>query len=127
MNLTKDYFKASNMTFRYGLTPIQLSVYCYLVSCAGSADYCFPSVKTIALYCNCSESSARKAVRRLDELGLIRCEAQTARTVTARWSRRATATTSCRRPGTSTTASPSMRNCRDAGLGLFTRTKEKAG
>ena len=76
MKLTRDYFKASNMTFRYGLTPIQLSVYCYLVSCAGSADDCFPSVKTIALYCNCSESSARKAVRRLDELGLIRCEAQ---------------------------------------------------
>ena len=76
MNLTRDYFKASNLTFRYGLTPIQLSVYCYLVSCAGSADYCFPSVKTIAQSCNCSESSARKAVRRLDELGLIRCEAQ---------------------------------------------------
>lgn len=55
-----------------GLKPIPFVVYCYLVSCAGSRGSCFPTVRTIAQKCHCSESAAREAVRQLTELGLIR-------------------------------------------------------
>ena len=71
MKLTRNFFQASNRLFHYHLTPIQFTVYCYLISCAGSKGYCYPVVKTIAQRCNCSESSVRAATRRLEKLGLL--------------------------------------------------------
>lgn len=71
-SLTEKYFKMSNDIFRYGLSPIQLAVYSFLVSLAGSKEKCWPSMKTIAAYCNCSETSARNAVGILQEKKLIR-------------------------------------------------------
>lgn len=71
MKLTRDFFQASNRLFRCGLTPIQFTVYCYLISCAGSKGYCYPAVKTIAQHCGCSESSVRAAAKRLEKLGLL--------------------------------------------------------
>ena len=65
------YFKLSNAIFCYHLTPIQLSVYSYLVSCAGQKEKCWPSMKTIAVNCSCSENAARTAMTKLVELGFI--------------------------------------------------------
>ena len=71
---TDSFFQASTRLFDFGLTPIRFTVYCYLVSCSGSKGYCFPSVRTVALKCCCSESAARSAVKELEALGLIRKE-----------------------------------------------------
>lgn len=38
--LGANYFKLSNAVFCYDLTPIQLAVYSYLVSCAGQKEKC---------------------------------------------------------------------------------------
>ena len=65
------YFKMSNATFCYGLTPIQFSVYSYLRCCAGNKDKCWPSMKTIAANCNCSATAARSAIDELERCGFI--------------------------------------------------------
>ena len=68
----EQYFKMSNAIFAYGLTPIQLSVYCYLCRCAGQRGSCWPSMNTIARCCCCSKNAARAAVQKLASLGFIR-------------------------------------------------------
>ena len=72
--LNQKYYKMSNAIFSYGLTPIEFSVYSYLVCCAGNSDSCWPSVKTIAANTNCSPNSARKAVQTLEQRGFVRTE-----------------------------------------------------
>jgi hypothetical protein len=73
MNILGEcFFKLSNAIFCYDLTPIQLSVYAYLVSRAGQKEKCWPSIKTIAACCSCSKNAARDAVKVLDERGFIR-------------------------------------------------------
>ena len=62
MILGTNFFQLNNAVFHYGLTPIQLAVYSYLVSCAGSKEKCWPGMKTIARHCGCSENAARGAV-----------------------------------------------------------------
>ena len=69
-----NFYQMDNRIFNYALRPITFAVYSYLVSCAGSRGYCFPSVRTVALKCCCSESAARSAVKELEALGLIRKE-----------------------------------------------------
>ena len=44
---TKEFFRLPNKIFDLGLTPIQYTLYSYLVSCAGSSTICCPSLKTI--------------------------------------------------------------------------------
>lgn len=44
---TKEFFRMPNKIFDLGLTPIQFTIYAYLVSCAGSKGYCWPSLDTI--------------------------------------------------------------------------------
>lgn len=66
------FYQMSNTIFYYQLTPIQFSVYSYLVCCAGQKDVCWPSMKTIARHCNCSENAARAAVSILAEREFIR-------------------------------------------------------
>ena len=53
--LGECFFQMSNSIFYYGLTPDQLTVYCYLVCLTGQKEYCWPSVKTIAACCGISE------------------------------------------------------------------------
>lgn len=72
MILGGRYFQLSNAVFCYGLTPIQLTVYSYLLSCAGQKDKCWPAMKTIAACCGCSKNAARDAVAELDRRGFIR-------------------------------------------------------
>lgn len=72
MILGGRYFQLSNTVFCYGLSPIQLAVYSYLVSCAGQKEKCWPAMKTIAASCSCSKNAARDAVAELDRRGFIR-------------------------------------------------------
>lgn len=65
------FYQVDVRVFELGLKPITLVVYSYLVCCAGRKRSCFPSVRTIAKKCTCSESAARKAVQELTERGLI--------------------------------------------------------
>lgn len=66
------FFQLSNAVFCYGLKPIHLTVYSYLVSCAGQKEKCWPAMKTIATLCGCSENAARDAVKELEYRGFIR-------------------------------------------------------
>ena len=70
--LGERFYQMSNAIFYYDLKPIPLAVYSYLVCCAGQKDLCWPSIKTIALLCNCSENAARDAVKQLTDRGFIR-------------------------------------------------------
>lgn len=62
----------ANAIFHYGLTPIQFSIYCYLLCCAGQKELCWPSIKTIAAHCGISENTARSALKLLAEREFIR-------------------------------------------------------
>ena len=55
--LGERFYQMSNTIFCYDLKPIPLAVYSYLVCCAGQKDVCWPSMKTIALHCGCSENA----------------------------------------------------------------------
>ena len=72
MILGERFFKLSNALFCYHLTPIQFTVYSFLVSSAGQKEKCWPSMKTIAANCRCSETAAREAVAVLEQQGFIR-------------------------------------------------------
>ena len=67
------FFQLSNALFCYQLTPIQFTIYSFLVSSAGQKKVCWPSMKTIAANCGCSVNAARDAVRVLEQMGFIRC------------------------------------------------------
>jgi len=70
--LGERFFKLSNALFCYHLTPIQFTVYSFLVSSAGQKGNCWPSMKTIAASCGCSVNAARETIRVLEQLGFIR-------------------------------------------------------
>ena len=70
--LGERFYQMSNAIFCYDLKPIPLAVYSYLVCCAGQKELCWPSIKTIALHCSCSENAARDAVKQLVDRGFIR-------------------------------------------------------
>ncbi len=70
--LGERFFKLSNALFCYHLTPIQFTVYSFLVSSAGQKGKCWPSMRTIAASCRCSETAAREAIAALEQKGFIR-------------------------------------------------------
>jgi len=70
--LGERFFQMSNAIFCYDLTPIQLAVYSYLKCCAGQKEKCWPGMKTIALYCGCSENAAREAIKVLHDRKFIK-------------------------------------------------------
>ena len=70
--LGERFFQMSNAIFCYDLTPIQFAVYSYLKCCTGQKEKCWPSMKTIALCCGCSENAARNALKVLHERRFIR-------------------------------------------------------
>lgn len=74
MKYPNGFYQMDSRIFDRGLKPIAFAVYNYLVSCAGNRRCCFPSVRTIAGKCSCSESAVRDAVKQLEALGLIRKE-----------------------------------------------------
>ena len=70
--MSTSFFQMSNDIFHYGLAPNELTVYCYLISCAGQKKKCWPSVKTISKNCNSAENTVRKCISTLVERGFIR-------------------------------------------------------
>ena len=64
-------FQMSTTIFHYGLTPYELAVYGYLVSCSGSRSACQAKIKTIATACGCSDSTTRRALHELQRKGFI--------------------------------------------------------
>ena len=72
MILGERFFKLSNTLFYFHLMPIKFTVYSFLVSSAGQKDKCWPSMKTIAANCHCSETAAREAIAVLERRGFIR-------------------------------------------------------
>ena len=68
---TGQFYQVDAKVFDLSLKPIPFAVYSYLVFCAGHKRNCFPSVRTIAKKCSCSESSVREAINELIALGLI--------------------------------------------------------
>ncbi len=71
MILGNHFYQMSNAIFFYDLTPTEFMTYSYLVYCAGQKDVCWPSIHKIAVNCNCSENTARKAVASLAKQGFI--------------------------------------------------------
>lgn len=72
MILGERFFKLSNTLFYFHLMPIKFTVYSFLVSSAGQKEKCWPSMKTIAANCHCSETAAREAIAVLERRGFIR-------------------------------------------------------
>lgn len=58
--------------YEHELQPIPFVVYCYLLSCRNRKNGCYPSRKTISKHCVISESSVGRAVKELEQRGLIR-------------------------------------------------------
>ena len=83
----ENYFKTSNSIFSYGLKPVQLAVYSYLLCRAGRRGRCWPSMKNIAQSVNCSVNTARSAIDALCRLEFIR-KVDTFQTVRSDRSRR---------------------------------------
>ena len=72
MVLGERFYQMSNAIFYYDLTPTEFMVYNYLVCCAGRKGVCWPSIGKIAVNCNCSENTVRKAVTALVKKRFIR-------------------------------------------------------
>mgnify|MGYP002750688306 CR=1 FL=1 len=68
----RDVFFLPNELFQLGLDYGELAVCSFLKRCKNRKTHqCWPSIKTIALHCNCSENAAQNAVRQLVERGFI--------------------------------------------------------
>lgn len=65
------YYRIPHRIFQFGLTPIQFTVYSYLVSCTGQNAVCWPSYKTIAKACGISRNAAIQAIDALIQKRLI--------------------------------------------------------
>ena len=65
------YYRIPHRIFQFGLTPIQFTVYRYLVSCLGQRDVCWPSYKTISIACGISRNAAIQAIESLIQKRLI--------------------------------------------------------
>ena len=65
------YYRMPHRIFQLGLTPIQFTVYSYLVSCTGQNTVCWLSYKTIAENCGISRHAAIQAIDALIQKRLI--------------------------------------------------------
>ena len=72
MILGERFYQMSNAIFYYDLTPTEFMVYSYLVCVAGQKGVCWPSIGKIAVNCNCSENTVRKAIASLVKKRFIR-------------------------------------------------------
>ena len=68
----KGYVKIPNTAYDLHLSPIEFYVLCYLLKCRNSVTgKCFPSYNRIVSDCRISRSSVVKAVKQLEEKGVI--------------------------------------------------------
>jgi len=65
------FVRVPNEIFEIDLTPIEFKVLVFLLKLADEHGWCFPSAETIARRVRAHPSTARAALRRLEDLGLI--------------------------------------------------------
>ena len=68
---TKEFFRLFNKIFTIPMTPIEFRLYAYLVCCAGSKGYCWPTMETIIRETGIKKSSLQKAIKVLQKRQLI--------------------------------------------------------
>lgn len=68
---SKEFFRLPNNIFDLRLTPIQFTTYAYLVCCAGSKGYCWPSIKTISDRTGISKTSVNEHLKVLANRQII--------------------------------------------------------
>ena len=68
------YFFIPNDIFDYNLTPRAFTVLCYLAHVSDNMGECFPSRYTIGKHCHITRSTVDKALKELEENGLIGIE-----------------------------------------------------
>ena len=69
--VTGNFYQMPNNIFSFNLNKYELSVYSYLVCCAGKKKECWPSLTTISRVLGISRGSAVKAIDKLVQLRLI--------------------------------------------------------
>lgn len=69
---TREFFRLPNNIFDLGLTPIQFMLYAYLVCCAGSKGYCWPSQKTISAKTGIGTTSVQEYLKLLEKRQIIK-------------------------------------------------------
>ena len=70
--MKEPFVMPSKKTFDYHLPPIPFAVYCYLLCCRNKQKGCYPSRRTISKACGISDSSVGRAIRELENAGLVR-------------------------------------------------------
>ena len=68
---SKEFFRLPNKIFDVPMTPIQFTIYAYLVCCAGSKGYCWPSIKTISDRTGISKTSVNEHLKILAKRQII--------------------------------------------------------
>ena len=68
---TKEFFRLPNNIFNLKLHPIQFMIYAYLVSCAGSKGYCWPSQKTISARTGIGATSVQEHLKVLTKRQMV--------------------------------------------------------
>ena len=68
---TKEFFRLFNKIFTIPMPPIEFRLYAYLVCCAGSKGYCWPTMETIIRETDIKKSSLQKAIKVLKQRKLI--------------------------------------------------------
>lgn len=80
-SLLGHYFLLPNEIFTLGLSPGELSVYAYLISCENRETYqCWPSIGRISQHTGMSANTISKYIRQLEEKQLINVEPTKVRT-----------------------------------------------
>jgi len=69
--MKREIFFVNKDVFGHGLNGNAIAVYAYLSYCSNKSGMAFPSVKKIAAACGMASSTARKAIDRLCESGLL--------------------------------------------------------
>ena len=68
---TKEFFRLFNKIFTIPMTPIEFRLYTYLVYCAGSKGYCWPTHDTIMRDTGIKKSSLQNAIKVLQKRQII--------------------------------------------------------
>ena len=75
------YYRMPHRIFQFKLSPIQFTVYSYLVSCTGQKEVCWPSYQTIAKACCISRNTALRTIEALPPKRLIGTSCTTSRNI----------------------------------------------
>ena len=68
---TKEFFRLPNSIFAVPMTPIEFRLYAYLICCAGSKGYCWPTFDRIIRDTGIKKTSLQSAIKALKARKLI--------------------------------------------------------